>query len=61
VQLLFGDEKSQDLLEVLKREQALASPTTQDLINSRKNAEKILGPDENLFRVDWVGILFVRY
>ncbi|KAJ7903728.1 hypothetical protein B0H14DRAFT_2666128 [Mycena olivaceomarginata] len=54
VQLLFGDEKSQDLLEVLKREQALASPTTQDLINSRKNAEKILGPDENLFRVDWL-------
>ncbi|KAJ6513448.1 hypothetical protein C8R45DRAFT_963699, partial [Mycena sanguinolenta] len=54
VQLLFGDEKSQDLLEVLKRERALASPTTQDLINSRKNAEKVLGPDENLFRVDWL-------
>ncbi|KAJ6607345.1 hypothetical protein B0H10DRAFT_2071870 [Mycena sp. CBHHK59/15] len=53
VQVLFGDGKSQDLLEVLKRERALASPTTQDLINSRKNAEKVLGPDENLFRVDW--------
>ncbi|KAJ7494566.1 histone deacetylase complex, SIN3 component [Mycena galericulata] len=54
VQLLFADGKSQDLLEVLKRERALASPTTQDLINSRKNAEKVLGPDENLFRVDWL-------
>jgi len=54
VQLLFGDEKGQDLLEVLKRERALACPTTQDLINSRKNAEKVLGPDENLFRVDWL-------
>jgi len=54
VQLLFGDGKSQDLLDVLKRERALASPTTQDLINSRKNAEKVLGPDENLFRVDWL-------
>ncbi|KAJ7274574.1 hypothetical protein B0H12DRAFT_1089258, partial [Mycena haematopus] len=54
VQLLFGDEKSQDLLEVLKRERALVCPTTQDLINSRKNAEKVLGPDENLFRVDWL-------
>ncbi|KAJ6544852.1 hypothetical protein DFH09DRAFT_1172920 [Mycena vulgaris] len=54
VQLLFGDGKSQDLLEVLKRERALACPTTQDLINSRKNAEKVLGPDENLFRVDWL-------
>ncbi|KAF7330400.1 Histone deacetylase complex, SIN3 component [Mycena venus] len=54
VQLLFGDGKSQDLLEVLKRERALVSPTTQDLINSRKNAERVLGPDENLFRVDWL-------
>ncbi|KAJ7158939.1 hypothetical protein C8R46DRAFT_907080 [Mycena filopes] len=54
VQLLFADGKSQDLLEVLKRERALACPTTQDLINSRKNAEKVLGPDENLFRVDWL-------
>ncbi|KAJ7127188.1 hypothetical protein C8R44DRAFT_733814 [Mycena epipterygia] len=54
VQLFFGDGKSQDLLEVLKRERALAVPTTQDLLNSRKNAEKVLGPDENLFRVDWL-------
>ncbi|KAJ7726062.1 hypothetical protein DFH07DRAFT_246063 [Mycena maculata] len=54
VQLLFSDGKSQDLLEVLKRERALVCPTTQDLINSRKNAEKVLGPDENLFRVDWL-------
>jgi paired amphipathic helix protein Sin3a len=59
VQLLFGDGKSQDLLEVLKRERALACPTTQDLINSRKNAEKVLGPDENLFRVDWVCVFFL--
>ncbi|KAJ7178645.1 hypothetical protein C8R43DRAFT_974110 [Mycena crocata] len=54
VQLLFGDGKSQELLDVLKRERALACPTTQDLINSRKTAEKVLGPDENLFRVDWL-------
>ncbi|KAJ7475654.1 histone deacetylase complex, SIN3 component [Mycena latifolia] len=54
VQLLFGDGKSQDLLEILKRERALPCPTTQDLLNSRKNAEKVLGPDENLFRVDWL-------
>ncbi|KAJ7104329.1 histone deacetylase complex, SIN3 component [Mycena belliarum] len=54
VQLLFGDGKSLDLLEILKRERALALPTTQDLLNSRKSAEKVLGPDENLFRVDWL-------
>ncbi|KAK7032931.1 histone deacetylase complex, SIN3 component [Favolaschia claudopus] len=54
VQLLIGDGKSQDLQDVLRRERDLACPTTQDLINSRKSAEKILGPDENLFRVDWL-------
>ena len=47
------DAKSQDLLEVLKKERALLSPTTQDQINSRRSAEKVLGPDENLFRIDW--------
>ncbi|KAJ7219971.1 histone deacetylase complex, SIN3 component [Mycena pura] len=54
VQLLLGDGKSLEFLDVLKRERTLACPTTQDLINSRKNAEKVLGPDENLFRVDWL-------
>ncbi|CAK5268788.1 unnamed protein product [Mycena citricolor] len=54
VQVILGDSQSQDLLELFKRERALTSSTTQDLVNSRKNAEKILGPDENLFRVDWV-------
>jgi paired amphipathic helix protein Sin3a len=58
VQTVFGDAKSQDLLEILKRERALACPTTQDQINNRRNAEKVLGPDENLFRVDWVCLKF---
>lgn len=51
---MFADGRSQDLLEILKRERTLVSPTTQDQINSRRNAEKVLGPDENLFRIDWV-------
>ncbi|KAG5641578.1 hypothetical protein DXG03_004691 [Asterophora parasitica] len=53
-QAIFADPKSQDLLEILKKERALVSPTTQDQINSRRNAEKVLGPDENLFRIDWL-------
>lgn len=57
VQTIFADAKSQDLLEILKRERALASPTTQDQINSRRTAEKVLGPDENIFRVDWVYVV----
>ncbi|RDB18702.1 Paired amphipathic helix protein pst1 [Hypsizygus marmoreus] len=53
-QSIFADSKSQDLLEILKRERSLGSPTTQDQINNRRNAEKVLGPDENLFRIDWL-------
>ncbi|ESK96394.1 histone deacetylase sin3 component [Moniliophthora roreri MCA 2997] len=54
VQSIFADPKSQDLLEVLKRDRALPLFTTQDQINSRRSTEKILGPDENIFRVDWL-------
>ncbi|KAF8880058.1 histone deacetylase complex, SIN3 component [Infundibulicybe gibba] len=50
----LADSRSQDLLEILKRTRALSHPTTQDLITSRRNAEKVLGPDENLFRIDWL-------
>ncbi|EAU81489.2 sin3b [Coprinopsis cinerea okayama7 len=54
VQVIFSDPKSQDLLEILKRERSLVAPTTQEQINTRRSAEKVLGPDENLFRLDWL-------
>ncbi|KAH7872040.1 uncharacterized protein C8R40DRAFT_522237 [Lentinula edodes] len=54
VQLVFADPKSQDLLEILKRDRAMTSTTSQDQVNNRRNAEKVLGPDENLFRIDWL-------
>ncbi|KXN85581.1 Paired amphipathic helix protein pst1 [Leucoagaricus sp. SymC.cos] len=54
VQAIIADSRSQELLEILKRERSLASFTSQDQINSRRSAEKILGPDENLFHIDWL-------
>ncbi|KAI0707538.1 hypothetical protein C8T65DRAFT_696013 [Cerioporus squamosus] len=54
VQVILSDPKSQDLYELLKREREIPSPTTQDLINCRRNTERVLGPDENLFRIDWM-------
>ena len=51
---MLADPRSMELWDLLQRERDITSPTTQDLINARKNAEKILGPDENLFRMDWV-------
>lgn len=58
VQIILSDPKSQDLYELLRREREITSPTTQDLINCRRNTERVLGPDENLFRIDWVGSLY---
>jgi len=57
VQAIIVDSRSQELLEILKRERSLANFTSQDQINSRRGTEKILGPDENLFRIDWVNMM----
>jgi paired amphipathic helix protein Sin3a len=54
---VIADPKSQDLLEALKRERTLASPMTQDRVNYRHQAENVLGPDENVFRIDWVSLI----
>ncbi|TFK75487.1 hypothetical protein BDN72DRAFT_440795 [Pluteus cervinus] len=54
VQAVFADPRSQELLENLKRDRAVRCPTTQDVTDSRNNADKILGPDENLFQIDWL-------
>lgn len=53
VQFVLADPRSQELLELLKRDRALPSPTNQDQLNSRRLAENIIGPDENVYRVDW--------
>ncbi|KAI0634768.1 hypothetical protein C8Q77DRAFT_1103995 [Trametes polyzona] len=54
VQVILSDPKSQELYDLLRREREISSPTTQDLINCRRNTERVLGPDENLFRIDWL-------
>ncbi|KAG1721864.1 uncharacterized protein EDB91DRAFT_1064220 [Suillus paluster] len=54
VQLVLADARSQELFELLKRDRALQAPTIQDQLNSRRFAENVLGPDENIFRVDWL-------
>jgi histone deacetylase complex regulatory component SIN3 len=51
---VLADSRSQELFELLKRDRALQVPTIQDQLNSRRFAENLLGPDENIFRIDWV-------
>ncbi|KAI0938381.1 hypothetical protein AcW1_010256 [Taiwanofungus camphoratus] len=54
IQVVLSDQKSQELYDLLQREREIISPTTQDQINARRNTEKVIGPDENLFRMDWL-------
>ncbi|KLO14002.1 hypothetical protein SCHPADRAFT_851670 [Schizopora paradoxa] len=53
VQFILSD-KSIRLCDGLKRERDLATLTLQDQEDLRMNAEKIIGSDENLFRIDWM-------
>lgn len=41
-------------MENLKRSRAVQFPTTQDLTNFQRSAEKYLDRDGNLYRIDWV-------
>ncbi|EKM56381.1 uncharacterized protein PHACADRAFT_172101 [Phanerochaete carnosa HHB-10118-sp] len=54
VQTILLDSKSLDLFDQLRRERDLPRPTTQDLTNLRRATEKVIGPDENLFRMVWL-------
>ncbi|KAI0341407.1 hypothetical protein BDW22DRAFT_1430067 [Trametopsis cervina] len=54
VQTILSDARSQDLFDILRKERELVAPSTQDIINCRKSTERILGPDENLFRMVWL-------
>lgn len=53
IQYILTD-KSIRLCDGLKRERDLTALTLQDQEDLRMNAEKVIGSDENLFRIDWV-------
>ncbi|THH08411.1 hypothetical protein EW145_g2724 [Phellinidium pouzarii] len=53
VQNILSENKSLVILEGLKRERDLPTTSSLDLDEIRSNAEKAIGPDENLFRIDW--------
>lgn len=57
---MLADSRSQELFELLKRDRALQVPTIQDQLNSRRFAENLLGPDENIFRIDWVRLFYFQ-
>lgn len=54
VQTVMTDGKSQDLLGLLANDRALEATTARQQISYRMGAEAVLGPDENLYRMEWV-------
>ena len=46
---------------MLKQERALESPTNQDMAVFRQNAERIIGGDDHVIRIDWVFATHVSF
>ncbi|KAI0048887.1 hypothetical protein FA95DRAFT_1516785 [Auriscalpium vulgare] len=54
VQSWEQDAKLDKLMKLLWEERRLEHPTVEDHRKLRRQAEEILGPEENLFRIDWL-------
>ncbi|KAI9451486.1 hypothetical protein F5148DRAFT_1378838 [Russula earlei] len=54
VQSWEQDPKLEKVAKLLWDERRLESPTIEDHRGLRREAEEILGPEENLFRIDWL-------
>ncbi len=53
-QTVLGDLKSQELFALLQRDRATETTTTRQQIAYRMQAEGVLGPDENLYKIEHV-------
>jgi len=54
VQSWEQDPKLDKIAKLLWDERRLEAPTVEDHRKLRREAEEILGPEENLFRIDWL-------
>ena len=54
VQSWEQDAKLEKIAKLLWDERRLETPTVEDHRRLRREAEEILGPEDNLFRIDWV-------
>ena len=61
VQTIVSDNKCQELWQFLRRHRSEVSFTRQDIIKYRRKAEQHVGADDNLYRVEWVRVLLLRY
>ncbi|KAF9055963.1 hypothetical protein BJ165DRAFT_1429814 [Panaeolus papilionaceus] len=54
VQTIQGDNRCQELWSLLKSAQNSKNKTTQDIIRYRREAERHVGQDDHLYRIQWV-------
>ena len=54
VQSWEQDPKLQKIAKLLRDERLPETPTVEDHCRLRREAEEIWGPEDNLFRIDWV-------
>ncbi|KAF8625181.1 hypothetical protein AX15_005490 [Amanita polypyramis BW_CC] len=57
VQTILSDGKCQDLWSFLQDAQSSETITNQDVVRYRREAEKYVGPDDHLYRLQWVSRL----
>lgn len=58
VQSVLSDNKSQELWMMLQDARKTERLTNQDIIRYRREAERHVGSDEHLYRVEWVAARF---
>jgi paired amphipathic helix protein Sin3a len=58
VQIWEQDQKLEKIAKLLWDERRLEAPTVEDHRKFRQQTEEILGPEESLFRIDWVSASF---
>ncbi|EPQ60306.1 hypothetical protein GLOTRDRAFT_67792 [Gloeophyllum trabeum ATCC 11539] len=53
VHTIVTDNKCQELWFLLQKARRLETPTTHDIIRYRREAERHVGSDDNLYRIEW--------
>ena len=54
MQTILGDNKCQELWHLLKRIRRKESATLHDIVRYRREAERHVGSDEHLYKIDCV-------
>lgn len=54
VHSVLSDNKSQELWAMLREARRAEKVTIQDMIRYRREAERHVGADEHLYRIEWV-------